>query len=200
MLKLQGSLPRNITLAFSGGVDSVAVADFLKRNHAITLLFINHRTKASAEAQEFVLSFADKNNLPLQIRHISEANDTSMSKEEFWRIERYKIFHNVDNPVVTAHHLDDCVETWIWSSLHGQSKLIPYRNHNVIRPFLLNRKNEFKAWCDRNNLDWCEDMSNLDTSYMRNHIRHNMMPSILKVNPGIHKVIKKKLISRGTNV
>ena len=43
------------------------------------------------------------------------------------------------------------------------------------------------------NVPWIEDESNLDTAYTRNYIRNEMMTNVLKVNPGIHKTIAKKV-------
>jgi tRNA(Ile)-lysidine synthase len=79
--------------------------------------------------------------------------------------------------------------------MHGTGKWIPYRNRNVIRPFRLNRKRDFEMWCALQNVPWIEDDSNEDIHYARNFIRHEMMPSVLKVNPGIHKTIRKKIVT-----
>jgi len=86
------------------------------------------------------------------------------------------------------------VETWIWSSLNGTAKIIPYRRGNVVRPFRSTRKRDLQLWAHLNNVPYVEDDSNLDTCYTRNYIRHEMMPHVLKVNPGIHKTIKKKIL------
>lgn len=195
MIRITTKIPRSITLAFSGGVDSVAAANFLSRNHNLTLLFVDHRTEDSKRAQKFVQQFSAKYNLPLKCYTIAKDKPTNESKEEFWRNERYKIFHEQEQPVITCHHLDDCVETWVWSSLHGCGKIIPAKNRNVIRPFLTTRKADFSSWAKRNNLSWCEDDSNYDTRYTRNYIRHKMMVDVLHVNPGIHKTIRKKIIN-----
>lgn len=195
MIKITHKIPRTVTLAFSGGVDSVAAAHFLSRSHNLTLLHVNHRTENAKAALRFVTSFADSHNLPIKIRNISECKPNGVSNEEFWRNERYKIFHAEQDRVITCHHLDDCVETWVWSSLHGCGKIIPSTNRNVIRPFRTTRKLDFINWARRNKLSWCEDDSNFDTRYTRNYIRHKMMADVLHVNPGIHKTIRKKIIN-----
>jgi tRNA(Ile)-lysidine synthase len=64
---------------------------------------------------------------------------------------------------------------------------------NVIRPFLTTRKQDLVEWCVKHSVPWIEDTSNLDTRYTRNYIRHKMMPHVLKVNPGIYKMVKKRL-------
>jgi tRNA(Ile)-lysidine synthase len=79
--------------------------------------------------------------------------------------------------------------------MHGEGKIIPYSNKNVIRPFRLNRKSEFTNWCRNKNVSWIEDSSNSDTKYMRNFIRQEIIPKAMIVNPGLHKVIRKKILA-----
>jgi len=193
MIRFIKNLPRKCTIAFSGGIDSVVIFDFLSRGKRdIDLAFFHHGTVNSDQAEKFVQSFANKHNLRLQVGRISSDRPADVSPEEFWRNERYKFLHSLSGPVITGHHLDDAVETWIFTSLHGQSKLIPYSKENVIRPFLLTPKSEFKDWAKRKDLSWCEDESNEDLKYMRNLIRHKIVPEALKVNPGLRTVLKKK--------
>ena len=91
--------------------------------------------------------------------------------------------------------MDDAVETWIMSAIHGQCKLIPYsRGSNIYRPFLMTSKKTIKDYAERKGVRWVEDPTNARTEYIRNHIRHTMMPSVLRVNPGIRTTIRKKLI------
>jgi tRNA(Ile)-lysidine synthase len=193
MIKLQGKLPREVYVACSGGVDSMAVVDFLRNNHDITLCFFDHGTQHSTEAGVFVSNYSSKNNLPLMYGRVSRDRERDESQEEYWRNERYKFFSTINADIITCHHLDDCVETWVWSSMHGEGKIIPYRNGNVIRPFRMTRKRDFQLWADLKNVPHVEDDSNADTCYTRNYIRHEMMPHVLRVNPGIDKVIAKKV-------
>lgn len=194
MIRFLGDLPFKCTVAFSGGVDSVAVTDFLlngKRN--VHLAFFDHGTQTSKEARNFVEQFSADRGLKLDVGRIKRDKRKDESLEEYWRNERYSFFSQFEN-VVTAHHLDDAVETWIFTSLHGESKLIPVSNGNVIRPFLITPKSEMIAWCNRRNLQWVEDRSNLDVHHPRNRIRHNIVPQALLINPGLHKVVKKKYL------
>ena len=196
MIKLQGKLPREVFVACSGGIDSMAVVDFLSRNHDVTLLFFDHGTETSNKALHFVSEYATKHGHAFMYGNIPPSMKFKAPKEsweEFWRIKRYEYFHSWNETIITAHHLDDCVETWVWSSMHGTGKIIPYRNKNVIRPFRLTRKRDFQLWANLKNVPHVEDDSNADTCYTRNYIRHEMMPHVLKVNPGIHKVIAKKV-------
>jgi len=79
--------------------------------------------------------------------------------------------------------------------MHGTPGLIPFkREPNIYRPFLMTEKNEIVAYAERKGIDWINDPSNETTSIIRNHIRHNLMKHVLKVNPGIRTTIRKKLI------
>tara|TARA_Y100000004_G_scaffold188081_1_gene241716 strand:+ start:158 stop:346 length:189 start_codon:yes stop_codon:yes gene_type:complete len=55
-------------------------------------------------------------------------------------------------------------------------------------------KKSIRDYAERKNVSWIEDPSNQKTNFMRNHVRHNVMPQVLKVNPGIRSTIRKKLI------
>lgn len=190
------TIPSEITVGCSGGVDSMFAAHFLasKRWRKVHLLFVHHRTEASEDALRFLKDHAlsETGAKSFTVEYISSEAPQS-SKEEFWRNERYRIFRSTNLPVVTAHHLDDCMETYLFGALNGTPKVIPYRHANVIRPFLLTRKEQMISWCNRKGVKWVDDKSNLDTRYKRNQIRHNVMPEALKVNPGLDKVVARKV-------
>lgn len=191
MLKLLFSLPNQLIVALSGGVDSVAVTDFLSRKHNVACAFFHHDTENSERAFEFVSNFCSERQLPLFVGVISKYRSKEHSMEEHWRNERYRFLESLNSTVVTAHNLDDCVETYLYGSLHGQPKVIPHVRNNIVRPFLTTPKREFVSWCERKSIAWCEDTSNQDTKYMRNYIRHEVMPRALVVNPGLSTVVRK---------
>lgn len=190
MIKLLFPLPKQVTVAFSGGVDSVAAVDFLSKKHDVTCAFYHHGTENSERALRFVSQFCTDRNLPMFLGVLNRDKPKDMSYEEFWREERYQYLATL-GPVITAHHLDDCVETYIWSALHGKPKVPNLIRGNIIRPFLTTPKSELIAWCERKGLAWCEDLSNEDERYTRNYIRKNLMPHAMHVNPGLYKTVKK---------
>ena len=196
MIRIIGKIPSNVVVACSAGIDSMVVTHFLlqgRRN--IKLAYFNHDTSHSQRAQNFIESFAAENKLDLFIGKI-KGTKGKRSMEEFWRDERYSFFNRIKtNFLMTCHHLDDAVETWVMSAMHGNCKLIPYyRDPNIYRPFLMTSKKSIKEYAERKQVEWIEDPTNARTEYIRNHIRHSLMPGILKVNPGIRTVIRKKLI------
>jgi tRNA(Ile)-lysidine synthase len=190
MIKLTVPLPKQITVACSGGVDSMAVVDFLKRKHDVTIAYFNHGTDHGQKAFKFVAEYCTVNNLPMLYGQCRSRKNKEESQEEYWRRERYDFLTDL-GPVITCHHLDDCVETYIWSCLHGNPKIIPLTRNNVLRPFLTTRKQEFISWCERHVVSWIEDTSNKDTKYIRNYVRTELMPHALHVNPGLHTLVKK---------
>lgn len=174
----------------------MAALDFLRRKHSVHVLHFDHGTKHGEQARAFMERYCTEQKIPLTVGEVKETIPPGPSKEEWWREKRYEFFEScskINVPIITCHHLDDCVETWVWSSMHGTGKWIPYRRNNVIRPFRLTRKRDFEMWCHFNNVPWVDDDSNEDIHYTRNFIRHEMMPNVLRVNPGIHKTIAKKV-------
>lgn len=196
MIRIIGKIPSNVVIACSGGIDSMVMTHFLQQGRRnIKLAYFNHDTFHSKQAQDFVEDYANKNNLDLFVGRV-QGSKGKRSIEEFWRDERYSFFNKINSQfIITCHHLDDAVETWVMSAMHGCCKLIPYkRGENIYRPFLMTPKKVIKQYADRKHVSWVEDPTNARTEYIRNHIRHSMMPGILKVNPGIRTMIRKKLI------
>jgi tRNA(Ile)-lysidine synthase TilS/MesJ len=90
--------------------------------------------------------------------------------------------------------LDDSVENWIFTALNGQPRLIPYSRDYVIRPFLVVRKVELISWCNSKGVPYLIDPSNSDVKYARNRIRNLIVPQAEMINPGIYKVVRKKIL------
>ena len=196
MIRVIKKIPHSVTIACSGGLDSMVVSHFLRQGkRKVKLAYFNHDTFHSKHAEEFVRQYASKHNLPLSIGRVKGIKGRR-SIEEFWRDERYSFFNSLEEEfLITCHHLDDVVETWIMSSLHGQSKMIPYhRGKGVYRPFLMTSRKSLKEYATSKGVEWIEDPSNARTEYMRNYVRHSMMPHVLKINPGIRTMIRKKMI------
>jgi len=195
VIRVLGKLPNRFFFACSGGSDSMAILDFLRngRYNPIVLNF-HHGTEFGREARRFLRKKCKEFSLPFVTHSIDERHMIGESKEAFWRRNRYRFFDAFPGPIVTAHHLDDAAEWWVFSCLHGQGKLIPYQNGNVIRPFLLTPKSEILSWAERKGVEYLDDPANKDEKFMRSIIRHRIMPEALRVNPGLHKVVKKKII------
>jgi len=196
VIHIIGDIPKRVAVAVSGGADSMAVLDFLRRgNRDIIVLHFNHGTCHSTKAEFVVEQYCETHNIPLLVGVNKEQVPSGVSAEAWWREKRYAWFEKATTlPIIMAHHLDDVVENWIFTSMNGNPFLIPYHRDQYLRPFLTTRKSDLKSWCKRKSVCYIEDPSNQNINFKRNYIRHSLMPHALEINPGIHKTIKKKVL------
>lgn len=195
-------MPNKVGIAFSGGVDSVVMADFISRKRNIDLLHFNQGpTDPNSMSETEVADWTKRMGADgYKYGECDRERQKGESMEEFWRNCRYEWLHSLDYEyIAVAHHIDDVLETWIWGSVHGMPKLIPYkRNHNVYRPFLLTTKNQIWEWQRKNSLAYKVDTSNEDLSKQRNYIRKNLVSHVEKLNIGVRNILKKKVISENS--
>ena len=197
MIRVLGKIPINVTVACSGGPDSMAVVDFLTRGRKnITIAHFNHGTDHGEEALEFMNDYCSQNSYELIVGDIKGTKPTGKSWEEWWRDCRYNFFREIEGTIVTAHHLDDVAEWWVFSALHGMPRLIPQSRGNVVRPFLTTPKSSFLRWCDKNYVPYIIDPTNLDGPHARATLRSRVMPGAYMINPGLRTLLKKKLVLR----
>ena len=199
MLRVLGKLPRELVVAVSGGPDSMAILDFLSNNHDVTAAYFNHGTPFGEECKHFVKDFCEERDIPFVLGINFFECPPEKSMEEHWRDERYKFFRTFHMPVVTGHNLDDVIEWFLFSSLHGHGRTIPYKNQNVIRPFISTPKRSLEDWCERKDVPFMVDPGNTDRKFMRSIIRNDIMPHARKVNQGIEKTFKK-MVEREYNL
>lgn len=197
-IHLSTKIPSKVILACSGGCDSMSALDFLlSGKKEVIVAYFNHGTLHGEKAEEFITEYCAERSLSLFLGSCSKQKEKHQSLEEYWREERLGWLERVSKihqmPVITCHHLDDAVEWWLFSSFHGTGKIIPCERPPFIRPFLLTRKETLKSWNIRKEVPWIEDPSNNKKEFMRNYIRHELVPRVLNVNPGIHKVVAKKI-------
>lgn len=184
-------LPSDCYLACSGGVDSMFALHFMSvSRRKVTPLFFHHGTKDSDAALKFLDQFVPDAIVGI----ISTDKPKGVSPEEHFRNARYNFFSQYnDRPIITCHHLDDQIETYLMGSMFGKPRLIPYKRGNFIRPFLRVRKSEILDYARKHNVAYIQDQSNFDITIPRNRIRHVVMPEVLKINPGIYKIVSRMM-------
>ena len=197
MFRLLGKIPEKPIVALSGGIDSMVLLDFMVRGkRKVSAAYFNHGTKYGAMCEGFLIEHCKKIGVELFLGKISvdytEKQNSDGGLENFWRTHRYNFLNSFEGNVMTAHHLNDVAEWWVFSSLHGNGKMIPYSNKNIIRPFLMVDKSQIKQWAEKHNVAYIDDPSNMDTKFRRNFIRHDLMPLALQVNPGLLTTLRKK--------
>lgn len=200
MIKIQGKIPRKVNIAYSGGVDSRVVFEFLRKNHDVHLIYINFGDPSSLkEVDQLKTMLSNDETIKCTILEHFDEIPKGESKEHYWSKIRKKMLRSFDD-VIMCHHLDDVIETWIASSLKGKPTLIPYRSGNIIRPFRLTPKEEFIKYAKRHNIKWVEDETNHDPEYSeRAYIRNVLMPHAFHVNPGLRKTISR-LVEKDVDV
>ncbi len=203
LFNLTRKLPKKCWVAVSGGADSMAALHWLCMGRKVEgVVHIHHNTGDFADkASDLVEDTACDSSL--QFRGWKLSGDTPLygSLEEYWRNARYSAFSEIDAPVVVAHNLDDCVEEYVMNTMvRGRMGTIPYEHGNCIRPFRLWRRDSILDYCARKNIHYIDDPSNKDTKFKRNLIRHKVMPELLKLNPGLYKVVTKMIIRDSTRL
>lgn len=188
---------KQILVAISGGVDSVVLAFVLHQlGFAITLAHVNFKLRKdeSDEDQKFVAQFAQEYGLKLHIKPCETekyAQEHKLSIQLAARKLRYDWFdelksaHNYDC-LATAHHLNDDAETFLINFIRGTGLegLIGIKETpEMIRPLLRFSKSEIVEYAQNHQLKWREDSTNASDKYLRNHIRHHVMPIFETLNP-----------------
>jgi tRNA(Ile)-lysidine synthase len=196
VIRLLGKIPDTVIVACSGGPDSMAALDFLSNGkRRVTAAYFNHCTPHGYQAKKFLIEYCKTREVSLHLGEITREKSSRESHEEYWRNERYRFFKTLEYPVVTGHQLDDAVEWWVYTSLHGDPRLMPYENskYGIIRPFLLTPRSEMLSWAQRKHVPYVSDPSNQSMQHARNVVRHRIIPACLDVHPGLPTVIRKKL-------
>ena len=184
-----------VICAVSGGADSVALLFslyLLKEKLGITLeaAHFNHhlRGEESDRDEAFVRDFCDRYDIPL---HLGGGTVTAGKKglEAAARDARYAFLRGLSGKIATAHTADDNAETVLLhlirgTGLKGLGGIMPVSG-NVIRPMLGITRQEVEAFLE----EWClshiEDSSNGGDAFLRNRIRHHVMPLLKEENPRI---------------
>ena len=187
-----------LLIAISGGLDSVVLTHLcLKAGLKIALAHCNFNLRGdeSDADEEFVLQLAEDLELEVFIENFETeqyANEHQLSTQMAARELRYGWFHELTDQlnfdyILTAHHADDNLETFLINITRGTGldglMGIPEVNDNVVRPLLMFSRNELEAYAKEQKLKWREDSSNASNKYLRNKLRHDVIPILKDINP-----------------
>lgn len=183
-------------LAVSGGVDSVVMAQLMHRcGYHFGIAHVNYALRAaeSDADEQFVRQLAESLGVPCHVAQ-KPINPTDSGIQEKARDLRYAWFREVFethayDAVLTAHHADDQLETLFLrlsrgSGLEGLGG-IQDKNGLLVRPMLPFFKEELIAYAKKKKLTWRTDTSNQSTKYLRNVIRHEVLPAFLALKPEV---------------
>ena len=212
-----------ILVALSGGVDSMVLAELLRREgYDIVFAHCNFhlRGQESDGDEQFVREYAERVGVKLFVRQFDTMDfveNNKVSVEMAARELRYAWFNDLINAnehlnasgaaqkdsvistersewknlrfdkLALAHHADDQIETFFINLLRGSGikglKAMQPCNSMYIRPLLWASREEIKKFAIENDIQWREDSTNSDTVYLRNKIRHELMPVFDSIKP-----------------
>jgi len=187
--------PGDLVIAgVSGGPDSMALLDILiqlrpRLNFQLVVAHLNHSLRPEAAAEEeFVSNYCQMIQIPFYSRQVDVqeiATREKKSLEEAGRECRYQYFAELAaklgaNRIATGHHCNDNAETVFLNLIRGSGikglRGIRPINGIIIRPLLCLTKNQIESYLAENSIKYCIDLSNYSTDYLRNRIRHNLIP------------------------
>jgi len=197
-----------LLLAVSGGKDSMVLAELLEKSKlSFTVAHCNFclREMEADRDEEFVKNYFNQKKIKVYTKKFSTsefARENNLSIQMAARELRYNWFnelliaHKFDF-LVTAHHLNDAIETFFINLLRGTGinglKGIPEKQGKTIRPLLFASTELITNYQKENNIPFVEDSSNRETKYLRNQLRHQLIPLLKSVNPEIENTFKKEL-------
>lgn len=197
-----------ILLALSGGVDSVVLAELLlELGYTFSAAHCNFhlRGEESNRDAEFVIKWAERKKVKLFVQDFDTyayMQEKGISLEMAARELRYSWFENLmqENQIdylLTAHHADDSAETFFINLLRGTGiaglhGILP-KNGNIIRPLLFATRKSILDYAELKNIQFVEDSTNSETKFLRNKIRHRVIPMLKEISPDFDSIIRKNI-------
>lgn len=204
----------NVVVGVSGGADSVCLLYLLskslpQRGIGLSVVHVNHGIRVeAAEDQAYVRALCEKWGIPFFSYEEDVpklAKEQGIGEEEAGRNLRYQCYakeaKKYEGTVVAlAHHMHDQVETVLFRMCRGtgvdglsgiRAKMQRNDGLTIIRPLLCVTRQEIEDFLGAEGILYQEDQSNQDTTYMRNQIRHNVIPELEQVNDKVVEHICK---------
>lgn len=190
-----------VVCAVSGGADSVAMLFALyllkeKLDIRLEAAHFNHhlRGEESQRDEKFVRDFCSRYDIPLHLGG-AQVQPGKKGLEAAARDARYAFLQSLDGNIATAHTADDNAETVLLhlirgTGLKGLGGIAPKRG-NLIRPMLCVTRQEVEGFLEEWSLPHVEDSSNDTDAFLRNRIRHRVMPLLRQENPKIGENLSK---------
>jgi tRNA(Ile)-lysidine synthetase-like protein len=175
----------SLLLGISGGADSMALLHgyHMLEAYRVEVAHVDHGIRGDSNADaEFVRAQCEKRGLKFHLRRLTPPEVGNL--EQWGRTERYRYFSELLESrrldlIVTAHQADDCAETLLMRlvtnkdlrGIIGQDE-----RRRCLRPLLQIYRRDIEEFLQENNVSFVEDPTNADTSYLRNRVRHELIP------------------------
>jgi tRNA(Ile)-lysidine synthase len=193
-----------VIVGVSGGADSIALLDVLHSLKELRLRLViahlDHMLRGSDSNADavFVRQIAEKCGLPFEMRSVDIdrfSKRNKLSLEEGGRAARHALFDELSlkygaNVVALGHHADDQAETVLMRLLRGAGAtglcgISPNSERKYVRPFLCVSRKDIEDYLRKRNIPFRTDASNADIRFLRNRIRHELIPYLETYNPSI---------------
>ncbi len=189
-----------ILIAISGGIDSVVLTHLCHKSDlkiALAHCNFNLRGDESDADEDFVVELAEHLDLEVFAQRFDTekyAEDNKRSIQMAARELRYNWFSELAEQlqfdyILTAHHADDNLETFLINFTRGTGLEgltgIPEVNGKFVRPLLPFSSEQIKVFARENNIKWRNDSSNKSVKYLRNKLRHEVVPILKEINPSL---------------
>ncbi len=197
-----------LILALSGGIDSMVLADLLlKAKVEFVAAHCNFHLRGNESDGDdwFVRKFAEKRGIQCYVKHFETekyAAKYGISIEMAARDLRYAWFEQLRkqlgyDKIAVAHHADDQAETFFINLLRGAGirglKGMRPQNGVIIRPLLWASREQIRKYAVENHVVWREDHTNVESVYLRNRIRNQLLPVFDELQPGARQGLYKSL-------
>lgn len=201
------SAPCHVLVGVSGGADSMSLLHVLQNwpeeALRITVVHINHgiRGEFADRDEKFVHDYCAEQNLPfiaMSANVQTLAQEQGLSLEDAGRRVRYQLFEDLRESVgadviLTAHNADDQAETVLMRIVRGCGidglTGIAKKRGLICRPLLCCSREEIEAYCGRNGIQYVTDETNTNTHYLRNDVRHRVLPLLKELNPSVTEAL-----------
>ncbi|WP_243878625.1 tRNA lysidine(34) synthetase TilS [Winogradskyella pelagia] len=189
---------KKLLIAISGGVDSVVLAWLchrLKLEFSLAHCNFNLREEESNADEEFVIQLANTLDVEVFVQNFDTkayVDSNKCSIQMAARELRYDWLQELAGQlnydyILTAHHADDNLETFLINFTRGTGLNgltgIPIVNENIVRPLLYFSREEILNYAQSQHIEWREDSSNSGRKYLRNKLRHEVVPVLKSINP-----------------
>jgi len=189
-----------LAVAVSGGPDSMALLHCLillrqKLNLTLLAVSVDHGLRPEAEGEvRQVADFCREHAVDFSACRLElpaggnvHARARQARYEALWKSAQGKLGSSCY--LATAHHKDDRAETVLLRLLRGTSlaglSVLPLRTERLLRPLALARRADVELHVARHHLPCVSDPSNVDPRYLRTRVRHELLPLLLQLGPGI---------------
>lgn len=206
--KFPDLLKSRFFIAVSGGIDSMVLVHlFQEIGYPFAILHCNFqlRGEESDGDMRFICNYADKFDIPWSVGRFETeayAKEMKVSIQLAARELRYdwfqeQLFDKGFDYILTAHQADDTIETFLINLSRGTGldglTGIPEKNGQILRPLLPFSRDEIEQYAKENSIQWREDSSNASDKYLRNKIRHHILPVLKELNPNFNHSFRNTL-------